>query len=103
MKGYGRIRNISVKEGFGFAEFDDRRDADDAVKVIFLEVKNKPSKWMPSTLHDTTLQDLDGKDLDGRRIRVEHTRGNRWNDGDRYGGGRRGGGGVSWCLLRCEW
>ena len=33
MKGYGRIRNISVKEGFGFAEFDDRRDADDAVKV----------------------------------------------------------------------
>ena len=33
LKGYGRIRNISVKEGFGFAEFDDRRDADDAVKV----------------------------------------------------------------------
>jgi len=69
LKGYGRIRNISVKEGFGFAEFDDRRDADDAVK------------------------DLDGKDLDGRRVRVEHTRGNRWNDGDRNGGGRRGGGG----------
>ena len=22
-----------MKEGFGFAEFDDRRDADDAVKV----------------------------------------------------------------------
>ena len=40
------------------------------------------------------LQDLDGKDLDGWRIRVEHTRGNRWNDGDRRdGGGRRGGGG----------
>ena len=39
MKGYGRIRNISVKEGFGFAEFDDRRDADDAVKVIFLKKK----------------------------------------------------------------
>ena len=35
LKGYGRIRNISVKEGFGFAEFDDRRDADDAVKVPF--------------------------------------------------------------------
>ena len=33
LEGYGRIRNISVKEGFGFAEFDDRRDADDAVKV----------------------------------------------------------------------
>ena len=33
LKGYGRIRNISVKEGYGFAEFDDRRDAEDAVKV----------------------------------------------------------------------
>ena len=43
MKGYGRIRNISVKEGFGFAEFDDRRDADDAVKVIFLKKKNSGS------------------------------------------------------------
>ena len=54
LKGYGRIRNISVKvwkdigamqalsltpilsqEGFGFAEFEDRRDAEDVVKVIF--------------------------------------------------------------------
>jgi arginine/serine-rich splicing factor 4/5/6 len=65
LKGYGRIRSISVKEGFGFAEFEDKRDAEDAVK------------------------DLDGKDLDGRRIRVEHTRGNRFDGG----GGDRGGGG----------
>jgi len=70
LKGYGRIRNISVKEGFGFAEFEDRRDAEDVVK------------------------DLDGKDLDGRRIRVEHTRGSG-GGGGRDGGGRRdfGGGG----------
>jgi len=66
-------RNISVKEGFGFAEFEDRRDAEDVVK------------------------DLDGKDLDGRRIRVEHTRGSgggggRRDFGDRdrgFGGGGR--------------
>ena len=31
-----------MKEGFGFAEFDDRRDADDAVKVrgVFIRLWN---------------------------------------------------------------
>ena len=67
LKGYGRIRNISVKEGYGFAEFDDRRDAEDAVK------------------------DLDGKTIDGRRVRVEHTRDSRGYDGPRGGGGRERG------------
>jgi len=40
LKGYGRIRNISIKEGYGFAEFEDRRDAEDAVKVGTL-----PKRW----------------------------------------------------------
>ncbi|CAB1335645.1 unnamed protein product, partial [Coregonus sp. 'balchen'] len=30
-KGYGRIREVNLKNGFGFVEFDDHRDADDAV------------------------------------------------------------------------
>ncbi|RXN16735.1 serine arginine-rich splicing factor 5-like isoform X2 [Labeo rohita] len=30
-KGYGRIRDIDLKRGFGFVEFDDPRDAEDAV------------------------------------------------------------------------
>ena len=30
-KGYGRIREILLKNGYGFVEFDDYRDADDAV------------------------------------------------------------------------
>lgn len=30
-KGYGRIREILMKDGFAFVEFDDHRDADDAV------------------------------------------------------------------------
>lgn len=30
-KGYGRIRDILIKNGYGFVEFDDYRDADDAV------------------------------------------------------------------------
>lgn len=69
LKGYGKIRNISVKEGFGFAEFDDRRDAEDAVK------------------------DLDGKTIDDRRIRVEHTKDSRYDGPRGGGGGGRDGGG----------
>ncbi|RXG54779.1 Serine-arginine protein 55, partial [Armadillidium vulgare] len=30
-RGYGRLRDIIIKNGFGFVEFEDHRDADDAV------------------------------------------------------------------------
>merc|ERR1711863_184487 len=46
-KGYGKIRHVVLKGNYGFAEFDDLRDAQDAVK------------------------DLDGCKLLGTRIRVE--------------------------------
>jgi len=68
LKGYGTVRNISVKEGFGFAEFDDREDAKDAVK------------------------DLDGGSLLGSRVRVEHARDSR-DRRDRSPPRNRGGGG----------
>ena len=42
-KGYGRLREISLKNGYGFVEFEDDRDADDA------------------------CHDLDGKELMGGR------------------------------------
>jgi len=79
-KGYGRVREILMKEGFAFVEFDDHRDADDAV------------------------YDLNGKDLMGERVHVEFAREQRGprrfggSGGGRYGGGRyessrsRGGG-----------
>lgn len=72
-RGFGRIRDIMLKNGYGFVEFDDSRDADDAV------------------------YELNGKDLCGERVSVEHARGPRSNDWgggrDRGFRGRRGGGG----------
>lgn len=32
--GYGRIREIMMKKGFCFVEFEDSRDAEDAVKDL---------------------------------------------------------------------
>lgn len=58
---------------YGFVEFDDNRDADDAV------------------------YELNGKELCGERVVVEHARGPR-RDRDSYGGGY-GGGGRSKCWL----
>ncbi|XP_061379948.1 serine-arginine protein 55 isoform X5 [Danaus plexippus] len=50
-KGFGRIRDILIKNGYGFVEFEDYRDADDAV------------------------YELNGKELLGERVTVERARG----------------------------
>uniref|UniRef100_A0A672Q5H1 Serine/arginine-rich splicing factor 4-like n=1 Tax=Sinocyclocheilus grahami TaxID=75366 RepID=A0A672Q5H1_SINGR len=68
-KGYGKILEVDLKNGYGFVEFDDPRDADDAVC------------------------DLNGKDLCGKRVIVEHTIGQRRDGGTGSRSGRRGGGG----------
>ncbi|XP_067470528.1 serine and arginine rich splicing factor 5a isoform X2 [Thunnus thynnus] len=62
-KGYGRIREINLKNGFGFVEFDDHRDADDAV------------------------YELNGKELCSERVTIEHARSRRGRGG---GGGGPG-------------
>uniref|UniRef100_A0A8C3AS95 Serine and arginine rich splicing factor 4 n=1 Tax=Cyclopterus lumpus TaxID=8103 RepID=A0A8C3AS95_CYCLU len=67
-KGYGKILEVDLKNGYGFVEFDDPRDADDAV------------------------YDLNGKELCGERVIVEHTKGPRRDGG--YGGSGSGGGGY---------
>ena len=43
LKGYGKFGEVSLKQGYGFVDFEDYRDADDAVS------------------------DLNGKDLQGER------------------------------------
>lgn len=71
-KGYGRTRDILIKNGYGFVEFEDYRDADDAV------------------------YELNGKELLGERVIVEPARGTARGHRDRYGDrrdDRRGGGG----------
>jgi len=62
---YGRIREISIKNGYAFIDFDDRRDADDAV------------------------YDLHGVDFMGERVSVEFAKGTpHGRDRERYGYGR---------------
>ncbi|CAJ0581519.1 unnamed protein product, partial [Mesorhabditis spiculigera] len=61
-RGYGRIRDIVLKNGFGFVEFSDSRDADDAI------------------------YELNGKDLVGERVVLELSRrgpNDRFDRGDR--------------------
>uniref|UniRef100_A0A7N9ASU1 RRM domain-containing protein n=1 Tax=Mastacembelus armatus TaxID=205130 RepID=A0A7N9ASU1_9TELE len=67
--GYGKLLEIDLKNGYGFVEFEDMRDADDAV------------------------YELNGKELCGERVIIEHARGPR-RDGYGYGG--RSGGYSSW-------
>ena len=68
---YGKIREISLKKGFAFIDFDDYRDADDA------------------------CYDLNGRDLLGEKVSVEFARGtphgrdkDKWGDRGGRGAGR---------------
>jgi len=66
-KGYGRLRDIVLKTGYGFVEFEEYKDAEDAV------------------------YDLHGRDMRGERIIVEHARlppGSRGSSSRREGRGR---------------
>lgn len=50
-RNYGRVRDVLIKNGYAFIEFDDNRDADDAV------------------------YEMNGRELLGSRVSVEHARG----------------------------
>lgn len=68
---YGRIKQVAMKNGFAFVEFDDYRDADDAV------------------------YEMNGKELLGERVSVEKARGtprgsDQWRGSGRGYGSSRG-------------
>lgn len=67
--------NLFLHCRYGFVEFEDTRDADDAV------------------------YELNGKELCGERVVVEHARGPR-RDRDGYGGGHWGSGRSKSCLIK---
>lgn len=69
------ISSVLFLPRYGFVEFEDNRDADDAV------------------------YELNGKELCGERVIVEHARGPR-RDRDGYGGGYWGGGRSKCSLLQ---
>lgn len=52
-KGFGKLKDVSLKGGYGFVQFEDKYDAKDAVR------------------------ELDGKDLCGQRVRIELSNGAR--------------------------
>jgi len=60
---FGRVNRVDVKNGYGFIEFEDERDAADA------------------------RADMDGRDIDGSRVTVEWAKGTpRGRDNPRRGG-----------------
>ncbi|EFO86288.1 CRE-RSP-2 protein [Caenorhabditis remanei] len=65
-RGYGKLVDVIMKNGFGFVDFQDQRDADDAV------------------------HDLNGKDLCGERVILEFPRRKVGYNEERSGGGYRG-------------
>ena len=85
-KGYGRKSDILIKQGFGFVEFDDHRDADDAVyelngkEILGERLVGKTVICIYRRNHSPLL-----------RVSVEHARGTRRDRSrDRYRGGDRG-------------
>lgn len=69
-RGFGRLEDIIIKNGYGFIDFEDDRDADDAV------------------------HELNGKKLCGQRVTIERATGRpRGFDRRRYGDYGGGGGG----------
>ncbi|KAH7934050.1 hypothetical protein HPB49_020896 [Dermacentor silvarum] len=94
-RGFGKIREVLLKNGFGFVEFDDHRDADDAVyelngreldgERVVVELAHgtarRPppprSTWTDSVVEFASYSDmkraiekLDNTEINGRRIRI---------------------------------
>merc|ERR1712183_336022 len=63
-KGYGKVKSVNLKPGYGFVDFEDIRDAEDAVR------------------------DLDGKRMCGEKVDIQHAKGPGHKARDRRDSGR---------------
>ena len=91
-RGYGKVRDVILKSGFGFVEFDSSRDAVDAVEDLkqVLYIQNILIKHIFS-----------GRELCGDRVKIELSRrSDRRGGGDRFERGGRGDRLVSGCIPR---
>lgn len=76
-RGYGRMREVLLKNGYGFVEFDDRRDAEDAVyelngkKLLGVRVTVEKAKGTPRGRDQYSSRDRDypSRDYRGRNDR----------------------------------
>ena len=71
-KSFGKPNDFLIKAGFGFVEFDDYRDADDAV----YELNGKVSCVHQQVIDMKELTEYI-QELLGQRVSVEHARGPR--------------------------
>ena len=83
-RGYGKIKSINLKPGYGFVVFEDRRDADDAVKVCFSWVF--VTSFFPE--QNFFFKDLDGQRMCGEKVDIEIAKGPGNKARDRRGDGR---------------
>eukprot|EP00095_Tigriopus_kingsejongensis_P000270 maker-scaffold329_size204955-snap-gene-1.19 protein:Tk00270 transcript:maker-scaffold329_size204955-snap-gene-1.19-mRNA-1 annotation:"serine-arginine protein 55" len=89
-KNFGRIREVVLKHGYGFVEFDDyrRTEIEGGPRRVFI------NRSICSDAEDA-VHEMDGKELLGERLRVELARSRPGRGGSDRGGDRgpRGGSG----------
>jgi arginine/serine-rich splicing factor 4/5/6 len=66
-KGFGHIKSINLKPGYGFVVFEDRRDAEEAARVSRL--------FAQLSVNSNLFKDLDGKRMCGEKVDVEIAKG----------------------------